>query len=64
MSTKKLKNDYRHAHTHVLEHTVGSGKQQRVIRSRARREDAPSLKAFAVTHDSGSGWFSRKRGGT
>jgi len=63
MGTKKLKNDYRHAHTHINEHTVDSGKTERMTRSRERRSGSPSLKQYATTHPDGQAWRDRKRGG-
>ncbi len=62
MSTKKLKTDHRREHTHRTQHTVGTGKYQRVVLGRELNEGAPSLKQYAETHEAGQAWRSRKRG--
>jgi len=60
MNHKKIKNDYRHEHTDVIEHTVGVGKNTRIIKSRERRSGSPSLKQYAKRHSDGEAWLQRK----
>lgn len=47
-TSKGLKAEYRNLHTYKMEHTVGTGKKQSVIRdTRIRRPRSPSLRQWA-----------------
>ena len=69
-TTKGLKAQYRHLHTSKGEHTVGTGKEQRVVRdTRIRRPLSPSLRQWArriatdpgdYLHDVARQWLRRK----